>query len=195
MGIFTRLFLGDDLSKGVDRNFSPEIERILKKDGWYKRRHINIDDDIKKLEQKGYIITENFKNFYAEFAYLNYDLKVEGKERFIEFDIDTPIQYDYDEVIIKDIPKVIKQYKLGLGNNKEIKEDDERIKCENGIIPVGNIDHSSYLLIDEDNAIYAMQDGLISLEGKSIEEALTNLFTIPWRDNNFIELPTPQWWW
>ncbi|MDY0903612.1 hypothetical protein [Pedobacter sp. CFBP9032] len=64
------------------------------------------------------------------------------------------------------------------------------IGCQS-IIPIGNIDGSSYLAIDELDNVYAFSDGNVMKIGIG-KEAVNYLLIKPWRE--FEELPIPNWW-
>lgn len=147
-----------------------QIIDTLKKAGWYPNRIIKIDSDIEILEKRGYILSSSFIRFYKEFGNLFLDIDVNENNRKINFDIKEAIRYDYDDVIIEDYPKLI--------------------GCQS-IIPIGNIDGSSYLAIDELDNVYAFSDGNVMKIGIG-KEAVNYLLIKPWRE--FEELPIPNWW-
>ena len=127
--------------------------------------------EIEFLAIKGYIISDSFVSFYKEYGQLYIDIKVKGNDRVIDFNIYTPVSYDYDEVIINDYPKIIGSQSL---------------------IPIGNIDATSYLVIDENKKIYSLYDGSVLVIGEDPDNALNNLFSKGWRE--FQELAIPDWW-
>ena len=127
--------------------------------------------EIDFLEIKGYSISDSFVSFYKEYGELYIDIKVKGNDRVIDFNIYTAVSYDYDEVIINDYPKIIGSQSL---------------------IPIGNIDATSYLVIDENKKIYSLYDGSVLVIGEDPDNALNNLFSKGWRE--FEELAIPDWW-
>lgn len=148
-----------------------ETIEILKKAGWELGRERKIKKEIDFLEIKGYSISDSFVSFYKEYGELYIDIKVKGNDRVIDFNIYTAVSYDYDEVIINDYPKIIGSQSL---------------------IPIGNIDATSYLVIDENKKIYSLYDGSVLVIGEDPDNALNNLFSKGWRE--FEELAIPDWW-
>lgn len=147
-----------------------KTEEILRDNGWYADRKINIEDSIHLLEKRGYKITESFKKFFEEFGKLKISVNVKGNQRTINFEIYTPVRYDYDDVIQTDYPKII--------------------VCNN-LIPVGNIDMSSYIAIDDSAELFTFTDGDVMKLGKG-EIAVENLLNKEWRA--FEVYPIPDWW-
>lgn len=146
-------------------------KNILRESGWETDRKINIDKEIVFLNEKGYKIIESFVKFYQNLGRINFLIQVKGNDRFINFDIFKPVSYDYDSVIIEDYPK---------------------ITGSDYLVPIGNIDGSSYLVIDEKENVYSLYDGYTLVIGNNIEEALDNLCNKGWRELE--ELPIPNWW-
>lgn len=147
-----------------------DATEILKRSGWYQGRSIDISKETRELASRGYSISETFNGFYKEFGALSIRSKVEEVERSIRFDIFEVVSFDYDGVIINDYPRII--------------------GCRS-LIPVGNINGSSYIAIDECGVIYSLYDGLISIKGKG-RAAVDQLITRGWR--TFDNLPIPDWW-
>lgn len=134
-------------------------------------RQIDIENDINFLKEKGYHIMSSFVDFFKEYGHIDFLTIVNGNKRYIDFDVQKNIRYDYHSVIIEDYPKIT--------NSKTL-------------IPIGNIDESLYLVIDENNIIYSLYDGSVMIVGKSINEALDNLCNSDWR--RLEELPISHWW-
>jgi hypothetical protein len=151
------------------KNMNTILEH-LKNAGWYPDRKVNIDREIDALQKRGYTISNTFKEFYQEFGGLKLKIKVEGNERSIHFNIHIPVRWDYDDVIRDDYPKII--------------------GC-NSLVPVGNINGSTYLAITEDSFIFSFTDGDVMKIGKG-QEAVENLLSKNWRQ--FEEFPIPDWW-
>lgn len=57
-----------------------EVKEILEKSGWYEGRKINIDEELKDLEDSGLFINEKAKDFLREFGNLNIDIEGEFLE-------------------------------------------------------------------------------------------------------------------
>lgn len=146
-------------------------KELLLKAGWSENRHIAIKSDILFLKEKGYTILDTFIDFYTEFGNLNITCVVNQNERNLSFNITTPVRYDYDSVIIEDYPRITGSQTLN---------------------PIGNIDGSSYLVIDEAGRIYSLYDGNVMIIGVNNIEALDNLCNLDWRE--FKEIPIPDWW-
>ena len=60
-----------------------EVKEILEKSGWYEGRKINIDEELKDLEDSGLFINEKAKDFLREFGNLNIDIEGEFLEEKI----------------------------------------------------------------------------------------------------------------
>lgn len=147
---------------------------ILESAGWYPNRNINIQEAIIYLKEKGYVMTESFCQFYKEFGNMGFNIDVNERPRSIQLDIFIPVRYDYDSVIIEDYPKITETKSL---------------------VPIGNVNGSSHLVIDENNAIYLLYDGSVMKVGNNAEETLDNLCNVSWPELRAKgEYPIPDWW-
>ncbi len=163
-----RIFIFDE--QRIDKMQESTLN-ILVKAGWHNNRQINIDDDITILNERGYSITDAFINFFQKYGHINFQCTINGDKRYIDFDVRKKIAFDYDSVIINDYPKITKTKSL---------------------IPIGNIDGSTYLVISENYTVYSLYDGSVMVIGKKIDEALDNLCNLGWRE--FEEYSIPDWW-
>lgn len=142
--------------------FSEKTNSILNEWGWDENYNINIHEAVEMLEDRSYTISDSFKNFYSHFGDLILYAPINGlnEKRYISFSIKESFGIDYDELIINLYPKAIGCKTLDL---------------------IGNIDHTSALVINENGIIYLLYDGDATKLGNSTYEAIDNLCTKEWR--------------
>lgn len=141
-------------------SMSDEVMIVLKKSGWFEGREIDITENIKFLESKGFVVFDSARKFMKMYGEL--DINVERKR------IDGHIKISEHTTCISKVIGLLDSSCFGLENF--IDHDNKFI--EENVIPIGVLyNHEITLYISESEKFY-LQIGWI---GDNVNEALENI--------------------
>ena len=136
-------------------NISNKTIEVLKEAGWYEGRKIDISENVKFLEERGFEVFESAKRFMEEFGELNIEVEKGG------FRSDGSKQIAKHTTCIKKV--------IGIGSSRHFGLSDY---IDYEVIPIGALDNLGVILyISETGKIFTS----IGWEGDTIWEAWDNI--------------------